>query len=85
MKSYIRTILNVAIGIVGIVVEAKREKISFTITCSKCECVGELGDFFSKESGDIAVVNGDGLDENRENIVSISCNECGNSIVSSGY
>jgi hypothetical protein len=82
MKKYALPILK---GIITMILDAKKEKISFTITCSECGCIGELGDFFSKESGDIAVVNGDGIDENCEKIVSIQCKKCGNSISSSEY
>lgn len=74
MKSYVVPILK---GIIIGILEAKREKISFTITCSECGCIGELGDYLSNESGNIAVVNGD---RSGENIVSIRCNKCGNEI-----
>ncbi|MCU6602191.1 hypothetical protein OCO53_17120 [Peribacillus frigoritolerans] len=82
MKSYVIPILK---GIITGILDAKREKISFTITCSECGCLGELSDFFSKESGDIAVVNGNQFGEKGENTVSITCNKCGNRIVSSEY
>jgi hypothetical protein len=79
MKSLIKTALSVIV--LGIL-SAKSEKISFTITCSECGCIGELKDYFSKEYGDIEVGNGY---ENGENIVSIRCNKCGNRVVSSDY
>lgn len=82
MKKYAIPILK---GIITGILDAKREKISFTITCSECGCIAELGNCFSKESGDITVVNGDGIGENFENIVSIRCKKCGNSIYSSEY
>lgn len=82
LKSYVIPILK---EIITGILDAKSEKISFTITCSECGCLGELKDNFSKESGDIAFVNGDGIGENGENIVSIRCNKCGNRIVSSDY
>ncbi|MFJ7831852.1 hypothetical protein ACIQXU_16700 [Peribacillus sp. NPDC097284] len=82
MKSYVIPILK---GIATGILDAKREKISFTITCSECGSLGELGNYFSKESGDIAVVNGDGIGENEDKIVSIRCKKCGNEIVSSEF
>lgn len=82
MKSLVTSALS---AILTGILDAKREKISFTITCSECGCLGELENYFPKESGDIAVVNGDGIGENGENIVSIRCNKCGNRIVSSEF
>ncbi|MED3762025.1 MULTISPECIES: hypothetical protein [Peribacillus] len=79
MKSFVTSALS---AIITGISDAKKEKISFTITCSECGCLGELENYFSKESGDIAVVNGDGIGEN---IVSIRCNKCGNRIVSSEF
>ncbi|MFA1710248.1 hypothetical protein ACDX66_00865 [Peribacillus frigoritolerans] len=79
MKSYVIPILK---GIITGILDVNRE-YTFTIKCSKCESLRELEKGFYKRDGDIEVVNGDGIGENGENIVSIRCKKCGNEIVSS--
>jgi hypothetical protein len=82
MKSFVISTLGEIIkGVLGL----NSERSKFIIKCPECECLVELEDGFSKSSGDIEVVNGDGFGENSENIVSIRCNKCGNRIVSSEY
>lgn len=79
MNSFIKAAL---LGIASIILDENRE-YPFTIKCSKCDCVIELRDGFSKGL-DIEVFNGDTLDANKESTISIRC-KCGNSIVSSDY
>jgi len=78
-------IFTIAKAVAAKIIDGKREKPKFTITCTECECSTELGDFFSKSSGDIELINGDGIGENTEEVITIQCTRCGNSVYCSGY
>ena len=80
MKEYVIPILK---GIITGILDAKREKIRFTITCSECGSQREFEDRYVKESGDISVVIAEDLIS--ENIILIQCNKCGNRLFSSDY
>lgn len=82
MKRFAVPILKAIV--IGLLEEKKADPL-FSITCLKCGCARNLEYYFTKRSGDIEVFNEEDIISPDENVVSIQCQECGNTLSSSNY